>query len=892
MVMLSCVVYNKRMITNITTQSFADFAKTVEEKVVQNPQRQRLDTLASYYTDRVSANETELITKYADALVSGQQPHTPDPRLYMRRDLLGLVQDSYALGIADALVDLEDVQFSYEKTDAEFALSPEDKLQRDIQKLQRDIQASQQIVRQTKTLNQYTNTLQALQQQAQALNNTQATQTLTGLSEDLQRLKTGSTVRAATRVINQQLDKGNKQRQNIVDKIDADVSNAQKVPTEDELTGQRMRVDTTPDTQDYLVKRAIEEKLKYLQNRKDALAETPPVVLDEDTDFFRWYTDKRLVPIANRYQMGLEDKNNEAKKIVADYTEKINAGTINQTARGAYTDKVVRKILNIEDEAYDYEDQKSIALQKQIGRYVPPEKRKPVFATRPIKRVQRVVATELAIAYNVGRLKAYIKAGVQYVTISTSNYSTNKCEYCLDTEAKSIDNPISIASLLKRAYKNEGFDKSLNRPIEQRYLVSHPMCYCFYKPHPKQDPKEDGDSTGIYGDPNAWKFLLGAGLGVSLVFLAFALTTGRKISMPTTIPTGLPIRVPQAIPTIVSDVQPQSIPVIAKPTQPIALPPSQLDPVKIPFLRTIVSKLNPDELQDLAFIVNNPSLSPNEKLAVIFDIGASKGATVPNTSEEFTQTLETIVQQVVKGSRRKFLQEQTSRVRQTYDRNTQALGLRIAQEQAKAQAIDPQNPTKSTIAGISNSIKNINKTFIQSQLKSIQKTKEIVADSYNKVADKTKPNDIKYKEELTQTLENLSSMESALLEQRRVIGSIQEYLNDLVIPTKAVVRKATKAVIQQQLVRTTAAVDRLLDGSVMPKGLDKIRQATYIQEAQQQYEKLLEVLVDLPPKDIAVYQKRIQDLKRRIEKAQGVELKRFTGNIVGFSSITQRKYSC
>ena len=135
-------------------------------------------------------------------------------------------------------------------------------------------------------------------------------------------------------------------------------------------------------------------------------------------------------------------------------------------------------------------------------------------------------------------------------------------------------------------------------------------------------------------------------------------------------------------------------------------------------------------------------------------------------------------------------------------------------------------------------------------------------------------------------------MESALLEQRRVIGSIQEYLNDLVIPTKAVVRKATKAVIQQQLVRTTAAVDRLLDGSVMPKGLDKIRQATYIQEAQQQYEKLIEVLVDLQPKDIAVYQKRIQDLKRRIEKAQGVELKRFTGNIVGFSSITQRKYSC
>ena len=68
---------------------------------------------------------------------------------------------------------------------------------------------------------------------------------------------------------------------------------------------QQIAATGSPNTQDYLVKRAIEEKLQYLENRRDSLASTPPVVLDEDKDFFRWYADKRLVPIANRYQQGL-----------------------------------------------------------------------------------------------------------------------------------------------------------------------------------------------------------------------------------------------------------------------------------------------------------------------------------------------------------------------------------------------------------------------------------------------------------------------------------------------------------------------------------------------------------------------------------------------------------
>lgn len=1242
MVILVSVVYNRVMITNILDQSFTDFAqkaKTIEK----NEQRVRLDTLADYYTNRISTNETELVTKYAETLVSGGQPHTPDPRLYMRRDLLGLVQDSYALGIADALVDLEDVQFFDKKTNAEFALTPDDKLQRDIAKLQRDIQASQQIVRQTKTLNQYTNTLQSLQNQAQALGNTQATQTLTGLAEDLQRLKIDSNIRSTTKLINQQLDKGQKPYDRLMQKLEQEKYDVEESRKEDPIYDDNGRlIKQRPITvgdyatpQEYLVKRAIEEKLKYLENRRDSLAETPPVVLDEDKDFFRWYADKRLIPIANRYQIGLEDKNEEAKKIVTDYTQKINNNTVTQASKGEYTNRVINKLLNIEEKVERNTDEEEKKANKFNGSQQERFKRD----QRPIKRVQRVVATELAIAYNVGRLKAYLKAGIQYVTISTSMYSPDVCQYCEDTAVKTEEEPIKISSLLKNAYRNQGFNKDIQPKVSDlRYLPNHPYCFvdgtmvtmydilkgkeyqkniseivvgdyvkvptknkyqkvvqthknhygeylykirtntgqaitttgnhplwdgtdwreaqyfnvgdnlfthsfsdnsedersvriqqeykkcndvvftneseqqvcddgtesswytqdtqgdvnrkkqnqhqskttqlrsdesqqsikrcggekenvscnyredatttslqqtkqtpewqgnslqewiqresrtlcekrlgiqcrlgsskvrlkvrvresvaiirwqnlstrflfgglgcvhrserlldrgwqrevrslsgtvsrdqngsigqqelsttnqsfqglsrvciesfekfvepqfvynisvvddnmyfangilshncfCYYKPHPKRDPEDKQDSQGVYADPNSWKFILGAGLGVSLVFLAFALTTGRKISVPTTIPTRLPVRVPQAIPEIISETQPQSIPVITKPTQTIALPPSQLNPVNIPFLRTIITKLDPNEIQDLAYVINDPSLNPNEKLAIILDIGASKGATVPDRAKEFTETLESIVQQVTKGSRRKFITEQTNRVQQTYDRNTQALATRIAQEQAKAQAIDPQNPTKSAIAGVSNSVKNINKTYIQSQLKSIQTTKQIALESYNKVADKTKSSDLKYKAELQQKLDTLSSMEQGLLEQKQVLGDIQEYLNDLVVPTKAVVRKTNKAVIQQQLSNTTAAVDRLIDGSGLTTIVDKTMQTTRLQQAQEEYKKLLELLVDLSPAESSKYTKRVQDLNRRIEKAQGVELKRFMGNTASFGKYTTYKYS-
>lgn len=852
------------MITNILNQSFSDFAKQAktvlssdEEKAVVSPQRQRLDILADYYTNRVSNNETELITKYADALVSGGQPHPPDPRLYMRRDLLGLVQDSYALGIADALVDLQDVQFFASQTSADFAVSPDDKLQRDIQKLQRDIRASQNIVRQTKTLNQYTNTLQNLQQQAQTLNNTQATQTLNQLSEDLQRLKTESTVRAATRLVNQQLDKGQKPYDRLMQKLEQERYDVEESRKEDPIYDDNGRlIKQRPITvgdyatpQEYLVKRAIEEKLKYLENRRDSLADTPPIVLDEDKDFFRWYADKRLVPIANRYQIGLEDKNEEAKKIVSDYTQKINSNTVTQASKGQYTDRVIKKLLNIEEKVEDNIDEEEKKANKFNGSKQERFKRD----QKPIKRVQRVVATELAIAYNVGRLKAYMKAGIQYVTISTSMYSEAPCKYCIDTEEKTRDNPISIASLLKRAYKNEGFNKDLNRPVESRYLVAHCYCMCYYKPHPKKDPEDKEDSAGIYADPNSWKFILGAGLGVSLVFLAFALTTGRKISVPRTVPSTLPVRVPQAIPQIVSNTQPQTIPVRAIP---------QSDLVSLPVLRQYIKNLSSEQQQDFADIITSSSMSQQEKIAALYTEAAAKGL---NIEEKIGDIVDTIAQQIplVKGVQRQFLQDQVAKIDNTFAIKSKLLLNNIDKQEQRLLSIIPDNPDKVTITSIRNVLRETDRKYIQNQLASIQKVEDLLLQSYKKTLGKTKPNDIEYRNELSENINKLQVYRQNLLEQQQRVKSIQQQLAGL----KPLNKTQLRALVSDRIARVEAALDR------------------DTQEASRLYDSLLEFLISLPPTEANRYAAVVRRLRDKIEPTQ---YKRYTGGLVAFSSMSPK----
>lgn len=829
------------MITNILNQSFVDFASqaklgvTIEEKAVVSPQRQRIDLLADYYTNRVSKNEIQLIEQYANKLVDGKQPHTPDPRLYMRRDLLGLVQDSYALGIADALVDLEDVQFASKKTDAEFAVSPDDKLQRDIEKLQRDIQASQNIVRQTKTLDQYTRTLQTLQNQAQTLNNTQATQTLGQLSQQLDAIKTGSTVRAATRLVNQQLEKGNKQRQNIVDKIDEDVSNAQKVPTEDELTGQRMRVDTTPDTQDYLVKRAIEEKLKYLQNRRDSLASTPPIVLDEDKDFFRWYADKRLVPIANRYQQGIVDKNGEAKDIATKYTEEINKGTTTQAAKGAATDKIVRRLLNIEDKV--------------------PAK------GRPIKRVQRVVATELAIAYNVGRLKAYMKAGIQYVTISTSNYSTNKCQYCKDTAAKTAEEPIKISSLLKNAYRNQGFNKDIEPKVSDlRYLPNHPYCYCFYKPHPKQDPEDKEETGGVYADSNSWKFILGAGLGVSLVFLAFALTSGRKI---TAVP---PIKKPAVVPDII-----ETPSVVEVMPEPIGLPQTGIkqDRRVALDLRNITRDIGQAvPMSDLQFfeldnriieVLRDQDTTLVDKISMISEISESI------LGQDISPVLNRIINNTARkaGVIKALYFKRFDKIQNDYNKlNIDDL---IRRQQQKVDGYVDKVTGDSARRVLNKFEKDINK-----QLISLDQLSSDMSDSIIRVNNKgnRKPADTQYLEDLIEKSRQLEVIRNELQSKK-----------DNISIAKGSIRIVDKSLLQQQIANTQSIVERLAtDISVL-------------EDAQDEYQDLLEMLLTLPRKESIKYKKVQDDLNRRIKSAQGINLKRFMGNISNFTKyFTSYKY--
>jgi hypothetical protein len=853
------------MITNILDQSFADFAKQAktvlssdEEKAVVSPQRQRLDTLASYYTNRVSANETQLITKYADSLVSGGQPRLPDPRLYMRRDLLGLVQDSYALGIADALQDLEDVQFFALQTDADFAVSPDDKLQRDIAKLQRDIQASQQIVRQTKTLNQYTNTLQTLQQQAQALNNTQAIETLSSLSQQLDLIKADSNIRSTTRLINQQLDKGQKPYNRLMEKLEQERYDVEESRKEDPIYYDNVRlIKQRPITvgdyatpQEYLVKRAIEEKLTYLQNRKDSLAATPPIVLDEDKDFFRWYSDKRLVPIANRYQINLEDKNEEAKKIVADYTQKLNNNTVTQASKGEYTDRVINKLLNIEEKVERNIDEE----ERKANKFNGSQQKRFRRDQRPIKRVQRVVATELAIAYNVGRLKAYLKAGIQYVTISTSMYSPDVCDYCDKTAKQTEEEPIKISSLLKNAYKNQGFNKDI-KPIisDLRYLPNHPHCYCFYKPHPKQDPEDKQESAGVYADPNSWKFILGAGLGVSLAFLAFALTTGRKISVPRTVPSALPVRVPKAIPQVVSDIQPQSIPVRAIP---------QSDLVSLPVLRQYIKNLSSEQQQDFADIITSSSMSQQEKIAALYTEAAAKGL---NIEEKIGDIVDTIAQQIplVKGVQRQFLQDQVAKIDNTFAIKSKLLLNNIDKQEQRLLSIIPDNPDKVTITSIRNVLRETDRKYIQNQLASIQKVEDLLLQSYKKTLGKTKPNDIEYRNELSENINKLQVYRQNLLEQQQRVKSIQQQLAGL----KPLNKTQLRALVSDRIARVEAALDR------------------DTQEASRLYNSLLEFLVSLPPEEANRYAAVVRRLRDKIEPTQ---YKRYTGGLVAFSSMNPK----
>lgn len=805
------------MITNIATQDFSNFAAQVKE----DSTRRRLDILADYYSQRVSNNEINLVEQHAKKVVENpaQSTHTPDPRLFMRRDLLGLVQDAYALGTADAIDDI--VKMQDPKADFASFLTPEQRLKSDIARLQKEVEQSRKITRQAKTLQQYTKTLQALQKKAAILGNTEALQTLSNIEEELQSLKNDNNVKSGLRLINQQLRRGKVQRKDIQEKIQDDIDNARKIPTEDLATGLDTKVDLTPEVDDYLIKRAIEEKLQYLENRRDSLASTPPIVLDEDKEFFRWYADKRLIPIANRYQRDIEDRNKEAKEIVTKYTEEVNKGTTTQTAKGAITDKVVRRLLNIEEKASN--------------------------KGRPLKRVQRVVATELAIAYNIGRLKAYMKAGIQYVTISTSMYSDKPCAYCLDTEEKTKNNPISIASLLKKAYKNEGFNKNLNRPVENRYLVSHPYCMCYYKPHPRRDPEDKVESAGVYSDPNSWRFILGAGLGVSLVFLAFALTSGRKIAAPGKVPTPpLPLKVP--IPDVASP-----------PSTTVKQLPATIRPAVGLELRFL--------LEDLADIPLTPKQRSVVKLDLEDILAKNQGnlqsalsdvedlLSKVKTPEYAKDVLDTI-------ATKRGLEKELYYARYTklYNQYTKTLSVQPDIDRLANRVESYVNPQ--TGAAIARAANNIEKSRVDKKLKPLS----LLRQDLQKALVAT--DDLQYKAGLQERIAQLDSFITTLENQKLQLDNV-----------RANIFIVNKAVINQRITALQALVDRLENNKDL------------LEEAVADYEDLLEMLVTLPEKDLAKYVKAQIDLKRRIQKVRGVELKKFMHHIADFTTSPSCKYS-
>ncbi|MCA6430321.1 MAG: hypothetical protein IM613_12880 [Cytophagales bacterium] len=811
------------MITNIATQDFSTFAAQVKE----DSTRRRLDILADYYSQRVSNNEITLVEQHAKKVVENpaQSTHTPDPRLFMRRDLLGLVQDAYALGTADAIDDIAKMQDP--KADFASFLTPEQRLKSDIARLQKEVEQSRKITRQAKTLQQYTKTLQALQKKATVLGNTESLQTLSNIEQELQSLKNDNNVKSGLRLINQQLRRGKVQRKDIQEKIQDDIDNARKIPTEDLATGLDTKVDLTPEVDDYLIKRAIEEKLQYLENRRDSLASTPPIVLDEDKEFFRWYAAKRLIPIANRYQRDIEDRNKEAKEILTKYTEEVNKGTTTQTAKGAITDKVVRRLLNIEEKA-----------DKQ---------------GRPLKRVQRVVATELAIAYNIGRLKAYMKAGIQYVTISTSLYSPKVCKYCDTTASQTEKEPIKISSILKFNYENRKgnknrFNKDAKPSIaDLRYLPNHPYCYCHYKPHPRRDPEDKVESAGVYGDPNSWRFILGAGLGVSLVFLAFALTSGRKIAAPSKLPTITPpVKVP--IPDVASppSTTVKQLPATIRPAvglelrflledlADIPLTPKQRSVVKLD-LEDILAK-NQGDLQ--------AALSDVEDLL-------SKVKT-PEYAKDVLDTIAT----------KRGLEKELYYARYTklYNQYTKTLSVQPDIDRLANRVESYVNPQ--TGAAIARAANNIEKSRLDKKLKPLS----LLRQDLQKALVAT--DDLQYKAGLQERITQLDSFIATLENQKLQLDNV-----------RANIFIVNKAVINQRITALQALVDRLENNKDL------------LEEAVADYEDLLEMLVTLPEKDLAKYVKAQIDLKRRIQKVRGVELKKFIHHIADFTTSPSCKYS-
>ena len=848
--------------TNITTQDFTNFSSTVAAQQEKPIQRRQIDLLADYYTARLSENETQLLTKYAEGLVASptQPPRMPDPRVFMRRDLLGLVQDSYALGQAQGLDDIEEMltknpDFSSMVNTVEFALgdTPEQRLEKNIRALQRDIDKSRDINRTAQTLQKYQRTATALQKTASQIGTPQQQQQVQQITQQVQQLQQTATARAGLRLVNQNIGKAATQQQQAQSTVQQQIA----------ATG-------SPNTEDYLVKRAIEEKLQYLETRRDSLQQTPPVVLDEDAEFFKWYSQKRLVPIANRYQLALENKNKEAKEILTKYTGDIGGQSTTKIQQGDITKRVVNKLLNIESQATPK----------------PSDKIK-----RPIKRVQRVVATELAIAYNIGRLKAYLKAGIQYVTVSTSLYSPSPfpCAYCKDTEEKSQDNPISIASLLKNAYKNRGFDKNLNRPIEQRYLVHHPYCMCFYKPHPKRDPEDKQESGGVYTDPNSWKFILGAGLGVSLAFLAFALTTGRKISVPQTIP--IP-RLPSKLPTVKTTVIPRTIPIQAIRDQ--GMPPVVADRnvklATVPSIprvnpRTIRSDLRDPLslrmfLNDLSKTVRKLNLTTQEQQ----DLENGLNQIARNPDLEFVdKALEAqlliaklrnpeYAKEVVDNAVRKsgFIKELYFR---RFDKIANSFNKTISPQRTIDKLANRVETyvSKTEATNITNAVNNIEKTRIDKQLQPISLLRSDLQKSLERVSNKAnkKEADLLYIQDLQSRIADLDNFTTILQQQKEQLANI-----------RASIRVVNTPIINQQIARTQSIVERLAtDPSVL-------------QEAQQNYETLLEMLIVLTPKEAVKYNAIRNDLNRRIKNTQGIELKRFTGHMVGFSSMFNRKYSC
>ena len=798
------------MITNLVSQSLAGFAAAVTLKPTK--QEEDFTVLENHAVGYISQAEITALTAYANKL--DIDAPIPDSRTLMRQALLQTIQDGYALGVLHGYED--HAKFS---AATDLVLFASNDLDAGIRILDRDL--SQDIVRQPKTLDRYTRQLDTIQQQVVDSGRDDLGGTLEDLNRKLNNARTKANLDPLRRGLIKGIARGNEARDSI-------------------------------NNSDTILQRAIEEKVKYLKTQRDGIGQTPPIVLPDDKEFFQWYERYRVQPIVQRYQNKTNANGDDARKIIVEYTEEINKTSATGLLKKQFQQRVLKRLLPIEQ---DTNNDPSIAQDR--------------LRTSPLGRVQRVVITELATAYNIGRLRAFIESGVEYVTISNDRErGNNPCSFCEDAAALSVDNPIRISDILVRGDMKQ-YRTPIKSPSNLRYLVFHPFCKCYYVPSDQRDDPDTVKSVPVVDQPteqSVLKFILGAGLGIGLIYLAFALTNRKlvqKVLQETTDIVPAPVTAlrvdPVAPPTsliddIVADNRPRQLPPSVRPA--INLEPSAFD--NLPF--AVRERIRP--------IALDPALPEIEKNTQVFEILVNAEVRINPGLARIGQPDRRSINEI-KKAQRLALSNIFGALDRDYQRNVDVYTAKLQAVSRKIQPLDnPNIPDIKTLKEVTiqeRELRSISNVFLKPAIAKRDKIVDRLAASMQKVVARTTnvARDTDY-------LDELESYMTRLDNQRR----LQETAQGTYIKDAARRLQNIKQSITEDLTFYGARLDAMspeIDDLIV-----NLQAGVSVPNAREVYTRYLDEIVKYTEIDgnVKKYQRKVQRLRSLIPPA---DYKRYQG---------------